>query len=113
MLWARCLSTTIHSYQPFFSQLGVNMNCSTNTMLKVATGLGLTLGAAYFTFPAAQTIILTYAPFLLALICPISMGVMVIMMKGTGQSKSNGNACASAGVSRMTKDPQAAVPGKV
>ena len=89
------------------------MNCSTNTMLKVAAGLGVALGAAYFAFPAAQTMILAYSPFLLALICPISMGVMMLMMKGAGDSKSNGNSCASAGVSHKTLDPQEAVPGKV
>lgn len=90
------------------------MNCSTNTMLKVAAGLGLTLGAAYFAFPAAQTMILASVPYLLLLICPISMGVMMLMMKGTGESKSNGNACATAGVSHKPPDPQAAaVSGKV
>ena len=89
------------------------MNCSTNTMLKVAAGLGLAVGAAYFAFPAAQTMILASAPYLLLLICPLSMGVMMLMMKGTGESKSNGNACTSAGVSDKSSDSQAAVPGKV
>ena len=89
------------------------MNCSTNTMLKVAAGIGITLGVAYFAFPAAQTMILAYAPFLLALICPISMGVMMLMMKGKGESNSNGNASDSVSVSHKTPEPRDAVPGKV
>ena len=89
------------------------MSCSTNTMLKVAAGVGITLGAAYFAFPVAQTMILAYAPFLLALICPISMGIMMLMMKGTAASEGNANACASAGVSHKTSDPHDAAAGKV
>lgn len=89
------------------------MNCSTNTMLKVATGLGAILGVAYFAFPAAQTMLIASAPYLLLLICPISMGVMMLMMKGTGERKSNGNGCSSAASSHKAPDPQAAAPGKV
>lgn len=89
------------------------MNCSTNTMLKVGVGLGLTLGAAYFIIPAAQTLILASAPYLLLLVCPISMGFMMLMMSRTGESRSNANACASAGVSDKTPDRQAAVLGNV
>lgn len=89
------------------------MKCSTNTMLKVGAGLGITLGVSYFAFPAAQTMILASAPFLLALICPISMGVMMFMMKGTGESKSNVSSCAAAGANHKTPDRQEAAPGRV
>lgn len=89
------------------------MNCSINTMLKVATGLGLILGVTYFAFPAAQTMLLASAPYLFLLLCPISMGVMMLMMKGTGESKSNGNACSPAASSHKAPDPQAAAPGKI
>lgn len=89
------------------------MNCSPNTMLKVAVGLGLTFGAAYFAFPAAQTITLAAAPYLLLLICPISMGVMMLMMKRSGESKGDGNACAATNMSHKSPYPQAAGPGKV
>lgn len=87
------------------------MNCNTNTMLKVAAGLGLILGAAYFTLPAAQTLILVYAPLLLALLCPISMGIMMLMMKGSSDGKSNESA--SAGLKHKTSDVHYAAPGKV
>lgn len=86
------------------------MNCSTNTMLKVAAGLGLTLVAAYFAFPAAQTMLFASAPYALLLICPISMGVMMLMMRGSAQSGSKEKACASGGASNATPDPQTAVP---
>lgn len=87
------------------------MNCNTNTMLKVATSLALILGVAYFALPAAQTLILAYMPFLLALICPISIGVMMLMMKGSGDGKSNENA--SAGLKHKTSDVHYAAPGKI
>ena len=89
------------------------MNCSPNTMLKFAAGLGLTLAAAYFAFPAAQVMLLASAPYLLLLICPISMGVMMLMMRSPDQSRSSENACASAGVSQKSSESQAAAPGKV
>lgn len=102
--------TTASTVSP---QLGVSMNCSTNTMLKVAAGLGLTLVAAYFAFPAAQTMLLASAPYLLLLICPISMGVMMLMMRGPDQSKGNESSCSSAGGSQKVPDTHAAIPGKV
>ena len=57
--------------------------------------------------------ILAYAPFLLAPICPISMDVMMFMMKGKHESKSDANANASADASHKISEPQDAVPGKV
>ena len=89
------------------------MNCNTNTMIKVAAGLGITLGVAYFAFPAAQTMLLAYSPLLLALICPLSMIGMMFMMKGPSDGKKNETACASAGATQAPSDVHDAVPGKV
>ena len=59
------------------------MKCDAKTMLKTATGLGLALAVAYFTLPAAQTLILASAPILLALICPVAMLLMMRNMNGS------------------------------
>ncbi|MFW7342337.1 DUF2933 domain-containing protein [Pollutimonas sp. H1-120] len=57
------------------------------TMIKVGFGLGTLLAIAYFTLPAARELISAAAPFLLFLICPLSM---MFMMKGmTSCSKEN------------------------
>lgn len=55
------------------------MKCSMKTMLKVGFGVLLSLGAFYLAFPAFREVILAIAPFLLFLICPLSM---FLMMKG-------------------------------
>lgn len=88
------------------------MNCNTNTMIKVAAGLGVALGVAYFAFPAAQILILAYAPLLLALICPLSMVAMMLMMKGPGGGKRNETTSADASVIQAPSDVHDAVPGK-
>lgn len=88
------------------------MNCSTNTMLKVAAAIGALLGIAYFAFPAAQTMLLASGPYLLLLICPISMGVMMLMMKGTGDSMSNNKTCNAPGTGHKTTEPQPIASGK-
>jgi hypothetical protein len=54
------------------------MQCNTNTMLKAAAGLAAVMATAYFAFPAAHSFILASAPFLVALLCPIST---LFMMK--------------------------------
>ena len=59
------------------------MKCDAKTMLKTATGLGLALAVAYFTLPAARTLILASAPILLALICPVAMLLMMRNMNGS------------------------------
>lgn len=60
------------------------MKCSPKTMLTVALSLALAGLVAYFAFPAAQALILAYAPLLVALICPISMLAMMWTMRGNG-----------------------------
>lgn len=60
------------------------MKCDTNTMLKTAAGLAVVAGVIYFTVPAAQAFVLASAPILIALICPISMLIMMKMMNTKG-----------------------------
>lgn len=62
------------------------MNCS-KTMIKVAAGLGVGATVLYFAFPQAQSLILANTPLLIALACPISMGIMMLMMKGSNDTK--------------------------
>ncbi len=62
------------------------MNCS-KTMIKVAAGLGVGATVLYFAFPQAQSLILANTPLLIALACPISMGIMMFMMKGSNDTK--------------------------
>ena len=64
------------------------MTCNPKTMLSVALALGLAGFAAYFAFPAAQTLILASAPLLVALICPVSMLGMMWLMKSNGKDAS-------------------------
>ncbi len=56
------------------------MKCDANTMLKTAAGLAAVAGIIYFTVPAAQAFLAASAPVLIALICPISMLIMMRMM---------------------------------
>lgn len=60
------------------------MKCDTNTMLKTAAGLAAVAGVIYFAVPAAQAFVLASAPILIALICPISMLIMMKMMNSKG-----------------------------
>ncbi len=59
------------------------MKCDSKTMLKAAAGLGIALAVAYFTLPAAHTLLLASAPILLALICPVAMLLMMRNMSGS------------------------------
>ena len=68
------------------------MHCNARTMIKTAAALGGILAAAYLAFPEARAFVAASAPVLLALICPISLLVMMVMMR-----KSDGSgSCASA-----------------
>lgn len=60
------------------------MKCDTNTMLKTAAGLAVVAGGLYFTVPAAQAFVLASLPFLVVLVCPISMLIMMRMMNSKG-----------------------------
>ncbi len=63
------------------------MKCDSKMMLKIAGGLGLALGMAYFTLPVAQAFILASAPILLALICPVAMLLMMKTMNGSSRDE--------------------------
>lgn len=54
------------------------MKCSAKTMLSVAGVILAAAGAAFFAFEEARTAILASLPFLLILLCPLSM---LFMMK--------------------------------
>ena len=54
------------------------MKCDTKTMVKVGLAVGILLAIAYITLPAARVFISAATPFLLFLICPLSM---LFMMK--------------------------------
>ena len=68
------------------------MPCSARTMIKTAAALGGILAVAYLAFPEARAFVAASAPVLVALICPISMVVMMVMMRKPEGS----GACASA-----------------
>jgi hypothetical protein len=55
------------------------MNCS-KTMIRVAVGLGAVWLAAYLALPELRASLSGLAPFAVALICPLSMLLMMKMM---------------------------------
>jgi hypothetical protein len=55
------------------------MNCSKN-MIRVGAGLATVLFAAYLALPEFRTAIVGLAPFAVALVCPLSMLLMMKMM---------------------------------
>ena len=57
------------------------MHCNARTMIKIAAGLGGMLAAVYLAVPEARGFVAASAPVLLTLICPISMVVMMFMMR--------------------------------
>ena len=58
-------------------------------MLKTAVALGAAVAIAYIALPDARAFLLASTPILLALICPLTMVVMMFMMKGSGSSCKN------------------------
>ncbi|MEO7850896.1 MAG: DUF2933 domain-containing protein [Rubrivivax sp.] len=62
------------------------MKCNLKSMATLAAALLAVLAVAYVAFPAAQAAVLASAPILLALICPISMIIMMLTMRGHGAS---------------------------
>lgn len=61
------------------------MKCSFKTMMSVGAAMFLAAGIAYFAFEEARAAILASLPFLLVLLCPISMLVMMKFMHSGGQ----------------------------
>ena len=84
------------------------MNCDLKTMLKVAVALGLALAVAYFTLPAAQAFILTSAPILVALICPVAMLLMMLGMRGNKKDENPRPRQGKAGSEGLDTDPDQA-----
>lgn len=58
------------------------MKCNAKTMLSVAAALGLAALLSYFAFPEAKLFILANTSILIALICPVSMLIMMWSMRG-------------------------------
>jgi len=75
------------------------MKCNFKVMLSVALAMALGAAFAYLAFEEARVGIVASLPVLAALLCPISMLVMMKFMHASGQAQ----ACAS-------KPEQAAVP---
>ncbi len=57
------------------------MQCNPKTMIRIGAVIGVALLIAYFAFPEAQGLVLASAPLLLALICPVTMIVMMRAMR--------------------------------
>ncbi len=70
------------------------MRCDMKTMLRTAGVMGLVAVIAYFAVPEARAFIVASAPVLIALICPVSMVVMMLMMNRSrskqGESRESG-----------------------
>jgi hypothetical protein len=60
------------------------MKCNMKTMIATGTVLLVVLAAAYAAFPQFRTLVLSGGPFLLFLLCPLSM---FFMMKSMSHSK--------------------------
>jgi len=58
------------------------MKCNAKTMLSVAAAMGVAALLAYLAFPEAKLFILANTPILIALICPVSMLIMMWSMRG-------------------------------
>lgn len=84
------------------------MHCNAKTMIKVAAALGGVLGAAYLLLPGARELPAASAPVLLALVCPITMILMMFMMRGT----TAGTPAASAEQPRRGAAAEAEVEGQ-
>lgn len=89
------------------------MHCSFKTMIKFAAGIGVVLAVAYFALPDARAWLLASAPVLLALVCPLSMGVMMFMMKGKDSNATDSkNQCTKSGDPAPNADARDATPEK-
>lgn len=71
------------------------MQCDVKTMLRAAGVIGLVAVTGYFAVPEARAFIVASAPVLIALICPVSMMVMMLMMNRHQAKKSEGQEAAA------------------
>ncbi len=77
------------------------MRCDMKTMFRTAGVIGLVAVIGYFAVPGARAFIVASAPVLIALICPVSMVVMMFMMNRSPAKTSE---------SREAAAPEAALP---
>jgi hypothetical protein len=59
------------------------MKCNMKTMITTGTVLLVVLAAAYAAFPQFRTLVLSGGPFLLFLLCPLSMFFMMRSMNAS------------------------------
>lgn len=96
-----------------FIQKEFKMHCSFKTMIKFAAWLGAVLAVAYFALPDARAWLLASAPFLLALLCPLSMIAMMFMMKGKDSNAADPkDQCAKPGEPTPNAHARDAAPDK-
>lgn len=58
------------------------MKCNTRTMVTMGVAVVATLAIAYAIFPPVRAFVLSIGPFLLILVCPLSMWLMMKGMQG-------------------------------
>ena len=58
------------------------MKCNTRTMAAVGAALVAILAVAYTVFPSVRAFVLGIGPYLLILVCPLSMWLMMKGMQG-------------------------------
>jgi hypothetical protein len=62
------------------------MNCTKN-MLRIGAGIGAGMLLAYLAFPELRAALVAFAPLAVALICPLSMLLMMKMMNSSGSDQ--------------------------
>lgn len=77
------------------------MRCNVKTMLRTAGVIGLVAVIGYFAVPEARAFIVASAPVLIALICPVSMVVMMQMMNGSGSKATESREAAAPEPARL------------
>lgn len=77
------------------------MKCNSKTLLWLAAGALLAAGIAYVTIDGAHAAIAASFPFLLFLLCPLSMLFMMKAMHAPGSAQGQ-SSCAQQGLSNST-----------
>jgi hypothetical protein len=81
------------------------MKCNYKVMLSVALAMLLGTGFAYLTFEDARVGILASLPILAALLCPISLLIMMKFMHSSGQSQARASQASEAASSERDSKP--------
>ena len=74
------------------------MKCNFKVMLFIGLGMALGAGFAYMAFDDARVAIVSSLPVLAALLCPISMLVMMKFMHSSGQAQARASTLGEAAV---------------